>query len=143
MATLGGLVGLNATGCVQTCEYGTPEATYHVKGIVTDEQGVPIEGIGLHEIEEWNDDEGDYQVMGYGDTTDRDGRYSLDFPYAFPNQPIMLDVHDIDGPANGNYKDTVVWIDTEGVQLNGGDEGWYEGEGSVTYNITLKEKTNK
>ena len=143
LATLGGLLGLTVTGCIPGCEYGCPEATYHVKGIVTDEQGVPIEGIGVHEITQWNDDEGQHQMMGYGDTTDKDGRYSLDLQYAFPRQPITVDVHDIDGTANGSYNDTVVSINTESVPLTGGNGRWYEGEGSITYNITLTEKTNE
>ena len=140
--TLGGLLGISMTGCF-TCEYGCPEASYHVKGIVTDEQGGPIEGIGVQEIKQWNDDDRQLHMMGYGDTTDKDGRYSLDFPYAFPRQPISVDVHDIDGAANGSYNDTVVSINTENVQLTGGNGHWYEGEGDVTYNIILTSKTNK
>ena len=143
LVTLGGLLGLSMTGCGVSCEYGCPEATYHVKGIITDEQGAPLEGIGVQEIKQWNDDEGQLQVMGYGDTTDKDGRYSLDFQYAFPGLPISVDVHDIDGAANGSYNDTVVSINTENVQLTGGNGHWYEGEGDITYNIILTEKTNK
>ena len=143
LVSLGGLLGLSATGCIPGCEYGCPEADYHVKGTVTDEQGNPIAGIGVLEVKQWNDDEGQLQTTGYSDTTDKDGRYSLDFQYAFPNQPLSIDVHDIDGTANGSYNDTVVSINTESVPLTGGHGNWYEGESSITYNITLTEKTNE
>lgn len=143
LITLGGLLGISMTGCNTSCEYGTPEACYHVKGTVTNEKGIPIEGIGVQEIKQWNDDEGQLQMIGYVDTTDADGRYSLDFEYAFPQQPISLDFHDIDGATNGNYNDTVVMVKTEGVSLQGGNGHWYDGEGTVTQNIVLTEKTNK
>ena len=138
LVSLGGLLGISMTGCL---EYGCPEASYHLKGIVTDEQGQPIAGIGVQEIKQWNEADGSYQVTGYSDTTYKDGRYSLDFPYAFPGQPLSVDVHDIDGAANGSYNDTVVTINTEGVQLTGGDGHWNEGESTITHNITLTEKT--
>lgn len=143
LATLGGLLGFGTT-CSCTLigtEYGCPEASYHLKGTVTDEQGQPIAGIGVQEIEQWNDEEGSLHLTGYGDTTDKDGRYSLEFPYAFPGLPLSVDVHDIDGAANGSYNDTVVTINTESVELTGGNGHWYEGEGEITYNITLTEKT--
>lgn len=143
LVSLGGLLGLEV-GCTSVaCEYGTPEGTYHVKGIVTNGQGVPIEGIGMMENTRWDEETGSYQPTGYSDTTDRDGRYSLEFPYAFPGQPLLVDVHDIDGAANGSYNDTAVLINTEDVPLSGGSGTWYEGEGDIIYNITLTEKTNK
>ena len=63
LVTLGGLLGISTVGCNTSCEYGTPEACYHVKGIVTNSKGEPIEGIGVIEIKRWNDD-GQYQTMG-------------------------------------------------------------------------------
>jgi putative lipoprotein (rSAM/lipoprotein system) len=145
LAALGGLLGVGTMISCENgpfaCEYGCPEATYHVKGTVTDEQGHPIVGIGILETKRWDEADGTYQPAGYGDTTDKDGRYSLDYPYAFPGEPLSLDVHDIDGAANGSYNDTVVTINTESVELTGGNGHWYEGEGDITYNITLTEKT--
>ncbi len=143
LVTLGGLLGIEVGCTTIACEYGVHEGTYHVKGTVTNEQGQPIAGIGVQEIERWNDEADSLQLTGYCDTTDKDGRYSLDFPYAFPGQPLYVDVHDIDGAANGSYNDTVVTINTESVELTGGSGDWYEGEGEITYNITLTEKTNK
>ena len=141
LVSLGGLLGVSLSGCDTSLEYGCPEASYHVKGTVTNEQGVPIEGIGVLEVKRWNEEDSAYQMEGYGDTTDKDGRYSLDYLKTFPGQPILVDVHDIDGAANGSYSDTVVTINTEGVQLTGGNGHWNEEEGDITYNITLTEKT--
>ena len=140
LVTLGGLLGIEVGCTTIACEYGVPEATYHVKGTITNEQGMPLAGIGVQENKQWNEADGSYQMTGYNDTTDKDGRYSLDIQYAFPGQPLSIDVHDIDGAANGSYNDTVVTINTESVHLTGGDS-WYEGEGEITYNITLTEKT--
>ena len=48
IAAMSGLLGLNL-GCDKFFveEYGCPEATYHLKGTVTNEDGQPIEGIGM------------------------------------------------------------------------------------------------
>jgi len=147
LVTLGGLLGVNVVGCDKSqsmaCEYGTPETYYHVKGTVINEQGRPIPGIGVGERTQWNEEGDSLQLMGYRDTTDAEGRYKVDYNYAFPGQPLSLDFHDIDGPENGSYKDTVVTIPTDNVQLSGGDGHWYEGEGTIVQNIVMTEKTNK
>ena len=149
LVALGGLLGINFS-CDKhgfweddaTGEYGTPRAHYHVKGTVTNEQGQPVAGIGVGERKQWNE-EGGSQIMGYLDTTDSEGRYKVDYNYAFPRRPLSVDFHDIDGVENGSYKDTVVTVNTENVQLSGGDGHWYEGEGTVIQNVVMTEKTNK
>ncbi|MBR5092419.1 MAG: radical SAM-associated putative lipoprotein [Bacteroidales bacterium] len=149
LVALGGLVGINFS-CDKhgfweddaTGEYGTPRAHYHVKGTVTNEQGQPVAGIGVGERKQWNE-EGGSQIMGYLDTTDSEGRYKVDYNYAFPRRPLSVDFHDIDGFDNGSYNDTMVTINTENVQLSGGDGHWYEGEATVIQNVVMTEKTNK
>ena len=143
IATVGGLLGLSVTGCLPALEYGTPEASYHVKGIVTDKQGQPIEGIGIGQIIEWDDTGDSLRFNGYKDTTNAEGRYEVNLGGAFPNRPLSLDFRDIDGATNGSYNDTVVTINTEGVNLTGGDGHWYEGVGNITQNVVLTEKTNE
>lgn len=142
LVSLGGLLGINV-GCNMSMEYGTPEAHYQVKGTVANEQGEPIEGIGVGEVRRWIEEAGEVQFCGYKDTTDAEGRYKVDFDRAFPRQPLSLDFHDIDGAENGNYNDTTVTINTESVELTGGDGHWYEGEGTVIQNVVMTEKTNK
>ena len=142
LVSLGGLLGINV-GCNMSMEYGTPEAHYQVKGTVANEQGDPIEGIGVGEVRRWVEEAGEVQFCGYKDTTDAEGRYKVDFDRVFPRQPLSLDFHDIDGAENGNYNDTTVTISTESVTLTGGNGHWYEGEGTVTQNVTMTEKTNE
>ncbi|MBO7101060.1 MAG: radical SAM-associated putative lipoprotein [Bacteroidales bacterium] len=141
LVTLGGLVGVNLAGCEKM--YGTPEAHYQVKGTVANSNGEPIEGIGVGAHKQRNEEGDSVEFMGYRDTTDSEGRYKVDYNHAFPGTPLSVDFHDIDGVVNGSYNDTVVTINTENVQLSGGDGHWYEGEGTVIQNVVMTEKTNK
>ena len=146
LVTLGGMLGVNFAGCDEilspTCEYGTPEATYHVKGTVTNANGQPIPGIGVRIYDPWGEEPDTTMSSIYSDTTDAEGRYSVIFERSFPGSTLPLKFNDIDGEANGSYLDTVVYISTDNVQTNGGD-GWYEGEGIITQDVVLKEKTDK
>ena len=135
LASLGSLLGVSLVGCDSAVEYGTPEATYHVKGIVTDTDGNPIPGIGVMEYRDWNTDEG---VTRHGDTTDREGSYEVTYSYAFPGQSVSVDFHDVDGAQNGRYRDTTVTVGTDNVPLSGGSGEWYEGEGTITLNVELQ-----
>ena len=112
-------------------EYGTPEATYHVKGTVSDPDGKPIPGI---------------EVNHYGhpyDTTDPQGAYAFTLKSAFPSLPIdNVTFADIDSTENGSYQDTTVSIPTADVPLSGGNRHWYEGQGDINYDITLNPKNN-
>lgn len=146
LVTLGGLLGITLAGCeeqIMTCEYGTPEATYHVKGTVTNAKGQPIKGIGVAPWKEWDSTGDSVRVAGYLDTTDVDGRYNITCDYHFPRTDISLELNDIDGVENGNYQDTIVTIKTDAIPLVGADDHWYEGEGIVIQDITMREKTNK
>lgn len=133
LAALAGLLGISFSSCEK---YGCPEADYHVKGTVTNEQGQPIAGVGVCQ-NNWYDD------RSYSDTTDADGHYSVDCKYAMPGEPLSLGFYDIDGVENGSYNDTIVTINTENVPLHGGHGEWYEGEATITKNVTLTEKANK
>lgn len=135
LVTVGGLLGLSSVNCTLSCEYGCPEADYHLKGTVTNENGVPIEGIVLQNNMQWGVEE--------CDTTDKGGNYSLYYHNVFPDLPIAVDVIDIDGEENGSYKDTVISINTEGIPLTGGDGHWDQGEATIMCNITLEKKTNE
>lgn len=145
LVSLGGLLGFGLAGCEKiiepACEYGCPEATYHVKGTVTNETGQPIEGIGVGKRYLYHD-ENNEPVFSYCDTTDADGNYSVD-NYSLPGEPFSLQFCDIDGEQNGSYNDTVVSVKTEDVHLTGGDGHWYDGEGTVTQNVVMQRTTEK
>ena len=139
LLTLSGLLGINL-GCEKffAAAYGCPEATYNVNGVVSTEKDQPIAGIGVIKTRNWDNGSGEWYYL---DTTDAEGRYNLTFKYAFPREPLTLSFYDIDSTENGSYNDTIIEVNTENVQLTGGDGHWYEGTGTITQNVTLTEKS--
>lgn len=136
LALFGGMLGLSACCCM----YGTPSATYHMKGTVTNEEGNPIAGIGVGSYRDWTNDADTSTGVKYHDTTDVQGHYNLDLDYYMPGENISLDFRDIDGELNGSYLDTVMTIPTGNVHLSGGHGQWDEGEGTVTTDVVMRSK---
>jgi putative lipoprotein (rSAM/lipoprotein system) len=118
--------------------YGTPSATYVVKGRVTDETThAPLQNIRvmLHE----NDEYPEYRL----DTvqTDELGAYSMTFTgYAQNNLFIYLKAEDVDGEANGGLyqsaMDTAQVTDSNWDKSDAGD--WNMGTATVVKDIKLK-----
>jgi len=120
IASAASLLGINIS-CEMPVEYGTPEARYDVKGVVSAPDGSPVQGI----------------AVGYhSDTTDAQGRYQVSY-HIFPNEDIQLSFSDIDSTLNGSFRDTPVTLATHDVPLTDGDGHWFHGHGSINYNITL------
>lgn len=120
-------------------EYGTPVATYHVKGKVVDaETGLPIEGIRV---------KAGCIYRGNGTswlthrpemlTSDKQGAFEKTVA-DFPSDAFRLIWEDVDGAANGAYvKDSVeVKVD----KFVGG-KGWNEGEATVEATLKAKKVT--
>lgn len=112
-------------------EYGTPYATFIVKGKVTSNTGNPIENIRV--------------VMKSASTisdtafTDSDGNYQ-DSVVAFPDTlTFQLDFKDIDGASNGDYNSLDTTSEFTNPKFTGG-AGWYAGETSKDLNIKLDKK---
>ena len=129
LATAAGLLGMNVS-CERffMAEYGCPEADYEVKGRVTTQGNVPIEGIEVS-LNEY-----------HADTTDADGRYYLsygNFPYERDTANVTFS--DIDGEANGHYADTTVQVVFNRSDLHGGDGHWYEGRATKEMDVKLRE----
>ena len=78
LVALGGLLGVNLVGCdkglIPAAEYGCPMSNYRVKGVVTDQNGNPIEGI----------------LVAQTGRTDADGNYSVDIQGAFPGENLNV-----------------------------------------------------
>lgn len=135
LATLGGLLGLTFTGCSPACEYGCPEGFYHVKGVVTNEKGEPIEGIGVAQV--YTSSNGVVLPdLRFQDTTGADGRYNVDF-FAMPNERVNVDFVDLDGPEHGLYRDTVITVSAPHEAFHGGDGEWNCGTAVITQDIIL------
>lgn len=83
------LLGFAAAGCEETrVEYGSPYATYTLKGKVTDMNGKAISGIRVDAAgRSYTDEEGTFSCTG-------DGMYGI---------PHTIEVHlqDVDGTDNG------------------------------------------
>ena len=129
-------LGMNV-GCERTmmCEYGTPEATYHVKGRVTAPDGTPVPGIEVSQ--NWAPESSNRQPR---DTTDEQGNFNTTF-YRVCLNAIRLTFSDIDSTENGSYCDTSLNIPTRDIPLSGGDGHWYGGEGTVNVDVTLTAKS--
>lgn len=133
---VGGILGLNISGCSGSslfgidepvCEYGTPVATYQIKGRVTDMDNNPIENITVE--------------MNYADTkTGADGTYEI-MSESFPHtEEFEMFFKDEDGDTNGSYVDTTVNVSFKDLPYTGGDGHWNSGVVKTTKDIKLRNK---
>ena len=129
------LLGFGAACSLNSCEYGTfmaeygtPHATFIVKGNVKSDKtstDLPNIRVVMGIDTAYTDESGDYQVG------------NIDFP---DDQTFLLEMKDIDGEVNGEYQplDTIVeFIDPE---FSGGSDGWDNGETEKEINVKLKDK---
>lgn len=122
-------------------EYGTPVASYQVKGKVVDaETGLPIEGMRVKAGCVYRGD-GRSWLTHYPEilTSDKQGAFEKKV-VDFPSNTFRLIWEDVDGPANGAYvKDSV---DVKVDQFVGG-QGWNKGEATVEATLKVKKVTPK
>lgn len=119
--------------------YGTPTATFQVKGKVTNESGQPVKGILVvtqHGIKDstYTDENGQF-VSGELATTSVD--------YMLKKGKLEVTFEDVDGNENGGTfaNDTVTSKDiTDVKQTKKGDGSWYLGAYELTANKQLKKK---
>lgn len=126
-------------GCGGLDMYGTPSATYEVKGKVCDTDGNPIKGIKIA-LQDDATDPNPYEIaesqsLENGDYTIRNT--------TFPRSKLYLSVEDIDGTANGGeFEEKTVELDFSKIKYTGESDGWYHGKKSLEQDIVLEEKTN-
>lgn len=129
------ILGFGAACGLNSCEYGTPVveygtpfATFRVKGNVKSEltsHVIPNIRLVMGHDTSFTDESGNYQIS------------NTDFP---DNQTFLVKIQDIDGTSNGEYQslDTIVeFIDPE---FSGNTEHWYSGETEKEVNVKLKDK---
>lgn len=124
------LLGFGCSAGVE--EYGTPYATFQIKGRVgtANQEGIP--NIQLASI------------FGENDTsavtkTETDGSFEINFSYV-PLTDLKIAAEDVDGDKNGSYLPTVQEIHLTEKDFRGGDGNWYAGEVEKEITISLKEK---
>ncbi|MDL2265753.1 radical SAM-associated putative lipoprotein [Parabacteroides sp. OttesenSCG-928-G07] len=116
-------------------EYGTPYAKFTVKGKVTGPNGEAIPGI---EVKGKSQFSGPSEPGSNEDLTDNNGNYTILAPI-MGKEAFKVFFEDIDGEENGFYKTDSIEVKSSQIELTGKD-GWFEGEGEMTLNISLKEK---
>ena len=125
LASLLALLGFDSCSKVTETpdEYGAPYADYQVIGTVTDEDGIPVEGIKalLSElIPEYTDQEGqNFNTISTAQTL-ADGSFSLDHEFFYLEPELAVILQDVDGDANGGefLPDTVQLKDMKEEQVD-------------------------
>lgn len=115
--------------------YGTPHSYFTIKGKVTNKSNVPIPQIQIRSPYG--------EGVPYVDTlyTDSKGQFSYSFEGFYRSENVPLLLSDIDGEQNGgSYAPDSVSVSFKGVDITGGDGGWYLGEATKEVTIVLKKK---
>lgn len=106
-------------------EYGSPYASYEVKGKVTDQQGEPVQGIqvtcdAMYVQAVFTGADGSYLLSGAG----------------FPREKIEVEFKDVDGEENGGAF-AVKTVSAQTVQVQEGDDRWDFGTYAAEVNAEL------
>ena len=125
------------------CMYGSPSARYSVKGTVTDENGSPLQGIGVT-ISGMNTGANEQEGFPMADTlrTDAAGIYTLN-TQNYPWEDLKIRTFDTDGEAHGGQfaPDSATVTGYSFKKDKKDDDGWYEGEANIEVpDIKLKKK---
>ncbi len=124
--------------------YGTPHADFNVKGQVTDEDGKPVQGARtvIDAYYGWTDDLGiSYRNLDYSDTlyTDSQGKVYAGASVFGKSSHITVTVTDVDGPANGEFEETII-EDLQMHKVKDGDGSWYGGAYEMEFDAVVKMK---
>lgn len=115
-------------GCDPGVEYGTPHATFKVKGSVKSEvtsNSLPGIRVVMGADTAFTDVSGSYQVM------------NIEFPI---DQVFLVEFSDTDGEANGEYQPLDTIVEFTNPDFSGGSGGWDSGETVKEINVELKDK---
>lgn len=135
------LILLGFSSCAKSsdepCEYGTPTASFKIKGTVQDEDGQPIPNIQV--IGKYIYYVGE-KTNNIKDTlyTNEKGEFAKSYTKMQPNS-IQLNFYDIDGSKNGGTfkKDSIMEKDMTIIQTQKAN-GWYQGNFEIIANKKLK-----
>lgn len=111
-----------------TVEYGTPYATFKVKGSVKSEitsNAIPNIRVVMRNDTAYTDASGNYQVS------------NEEFP---EDQVFELKFEDIDGETNGVYQPLDTIVEFTDPEFSGSSDDWYSGDTEKEIDIKLKNK---
>lgn len=142
LAGLLALLGFSHTSCSPVDEYGSPYATYEIKGKVVNEKGTAIPDMQVIIPAPDADNEEDLYV--YRDTllTNSTGEFNKQLEVGSFGEDITFKIatKDIDGEANGGlFEDIVTEIAFKKEDLKEGDGNWYAGNARKDVTITMKQ----
>lgn len=130
-----GILALIGFSCVKPgqMEYGTPSATFIVKGkVYSKETNASIRDVKVvAKTNAWRAD---------SSTTDGSGNYSVKIRSFPTDQQFALEFRDIDGAANGAYEDLDTTVTFKNPHFTKGDKHWYSGETSQELDVKLNPK---
>lgn len=134
------LMGLSLVAC--RVEYGSPHAEFRAMGVVTDQEGQPINGIRVvMSAEDPNNN-----IKGPSDTlwTGAYGTYDYEPDYYSMREyayfeSVKFQFTDVDGPANGG-EFAQVEIEVPVFQVEPGDGNWYQGSFRSGVDVTMFKK---
>ena len=119
-------------------EYGTPHATFEVKGRVTDSDGDPVRDI---KVVVGDPRGGDGFEYGVG-ITDASGRYEVTGGW-FGGSDLSVVAEDIDGDKNGGDFET----ESRVLRIDGDDyvggRGWFRGKVTKKADFELESKSQE
>ena len=140
LAGLLSLLGFSSCGDADL-EYGTPHATYEIKGKVTDEAGKPIPDVHVQCSTEYTRENSHGYDRIPAVRTSSDGTYLSRFG-EFPTSSIRVVVTDVDGEANGSFQPDSVDIIITQKDYKKPSGHWDEGT-ATKENISFKLKAAK
>ena len=131
--------------------YGSPHCDVTVRGVVTDENASPVEGIQVKVVEIIKKQPGvelnKYEHEYFRTQTDNAGAFELGGTVtAFENPDVYVITEDIDGEENGGtFAPETLKVDLVRVKEGDGlwDFGKYENEAPVEIKLKLEEKSEK
>ncbi|PID92181.1 MAG: hypothetical protein CSA96_04580 [Bacteroidetes bacterium] len=119
------ILGFSAACTTTGCEYGSPYATFRIKGEVRDQNT--------------SDALPNIRVVMESDTgyTNEEGKFVFEQQCYPGDQDFPLRFKDVDGPDNGSYQELDTIISFTNPKFSGG-KGWNEGSVEKDIDIDLK-----
>lgn len=140
------LLGFSVTSCEPTDEYGSPYATYEIKGKVVNEEGTAIPDIQV--VISAPNVYGEEDMFAYRDTlsTDKQGQFEIQKGLEAFGEDLTFKIkaEDIDGEANGgSFEETTTEVTFKNEDLKGKSGNWNLGKAEKEVTLTMKKTSTE